>query len=367
MNRNLVVCGVVVAAVVACNKKQDEPKAEPAAAAVETPKMVDKKVEPKPTEPPKPDPKLVERGAYIAKAGACLMCHTGMGPTGPDLEHMGAGGLEIPDPYGTWRTPNITPDKATGIGNWTDDQIARAIREGTRPDGQQLYAIMPYTNYNRLTDDDTKALVAFLRTLKPVERNVAPNKDLKFPKIPMPKPANAPDDVSSPVKHGEYLATVMLCSHCHWTPDAKMMPQPDKMFAGGLDMTIPMFGTGKLYARNITSDKDTGIGKWTEDQIYNAIRSMQKPDGKMINPPMMLLQGGWSQLEEKDVRAVATFIHQLPPVKNKVSDSTFKFTPPGPGAGAPPGVGTKPDDKNVPDGAKPNSKPDTKPEPAKKG
>jgi len=200
---------------------------------------------------------------------------------------------------------------------------------------------MPYTNYNRMTDDDAKAVVAFLRSLKPVERVVAPNsKDLKIPKIPMPKPANAPDEAGDKVKHGEYMATLMLCNHCHWTPDAKMMPQPDKMFSGGMDMTIPMFGSGKLYARNITSDKDTGIGKWTEDQIFQTIKTMVKPDGKMINPPMLLLQGGWSQLQDDDLKAVAAFVHQIPAVKNKVPDSTFKFQPPGPpppaGSGAPP-------------------------------
>jgi hypothetical protein len=180
-----------------------------------------------------------------------------------------------------------------------------------------------------LTDDDTKALVAFVKMLKPVERAVAPNKDLKYPKVAMGKPANAPDVTSDPVKHGEYMATMMLCSHCHWTPDKHMAPQPDKMFSGGLEVTIAMFGTGKLYSRNITSDADTGIGKWTEEQIVQTIRTMVKPDGKMINPPMLLLQGGWSQLDDKDLRAVATYIHHLPAVKNKVPDSTFKFVPPG--------------------------------------
>ena len=117
-----------------------------------------------------------------------------------------------------------------------------------------------------------------------------------------------------------------------------------------------MFGSGKLYARNITSDPDTGIGKWTEEQIFQTIRTMVKPDGKMINPPMLLLQGGWSQLEEKDLRAVATFIHQLPPVKHKVADSTFKFQPPG----APPAAGSGAGS------AAPDNKPDAKNSDAKK-
>jgi cytochrome c553 len=329
MKLRFAVCGaLLVGALVACNKKQDEPKPDP---------VVKEKPDPAAMKPKEPPPDPAQRGSYVAEAGGCLTCHTGMANGGPDLANAGAGGLEIPDPAGTWRSPNITPDKASGIGNWTDDQIIRAVREGQRPDGQLLYAIMPYQNYNRMTDDDAKALVAFLRTLKPVERVVAPNKDLKFPKIPVGKPANQPDVTTDPVKHGEYLATMMLCSHCHWTPDAKMAPAgPDKMFSGGLDMTIAMFGPGKLYAPNITSDPDTGIGKWKEDEIFAVIRTMVKPNSKMISPPMLLLQAGWSQMDEKDLHAVAAYIHQLPPVKNKVPDSTFQFKPPG----APPAAGS---------------------------
>ena len=182
-----------------------------------------------------------------------------------------------------------------------------------------------------------------MRSLKPVDHVVAPNKDLKYAKVATAAPANAPDVTTDPLKHGEYMATVMLCSHCHWTPDAHMAPAgPDKMFSGGLDMTIAMFGTGKLFAPNISSDPDTGIGKWTEDQIFTTLKTMTRPNGKMINPPMMMLQGGWSQLDDADLKAVAKFIHQLPPVKNKVTASTFKFVPPGPPpTGAPPATPAK--------------------------
>jgi cytochrome c553 len=288
---------------------------------------------------PAQDPALVERGAYIAKAGGCLVCHTGMGPTGPDLANPGAGGLEMAEKVGTWRSPNITPDKGTGIGNWTDEQIIAAVREGVRPDGTKLYPIMPYMNFNVLTDDDSKALVAFLRSLKPVERQVA-KFELKMPPIPAPKPPNqAPgDDVA---KKGAYLASIMLCNHCHWTPNKDMTGPagPDKMFSGGLPMELPPLGTGVLYAKNITSDPDTGIGKWTEEQIAAAIKTMQKADGKPIMGPMLLLQMGWSQLADDDIKAVAKFIKALPPVKNKEPADTFKPNM-GPPGGAPPGGGS---------------------------
>ena len=103
------------------------------------------------------------------------------------------------------------------------------------------------------------------------------------------------------------------------------------MFSGGLPFEIPMLGTGKLWSRNITSDPDTGIGKWTEDQIFTTIKTMVRPDGKPIYGPMQFMQGPWSQLDDADLHAVAAYIKQLPPVKNKVPDSTFK-----PNAGPPP-------------------------------
>jgi mono/diheme cytochrome c family protein len=329
----------VALAAMGCSKKDDQPPPPKPAPPPEAPKVVETKRAP---EVPAPDPKVLERGAYLVKAAGCVVCHTAIGEHGPDVANAFAGGLEMPDPIGTWRTPNITQDKSSGIGTWTDDQIAAAIREGVRPDGSGLYAIMPYMNYGIMTDDDTKAMVAFLRTIKPIQKVVAPNKDLKMPKGPPPnladlKAARASTDNMSddPVKRGGYMASLMLCSHCHWTPDKNFAPAgPDKMFSGGMAMQIPMLGTGMLYSRNITSDPETGIGKWTEDQIFTTIKTMTKPDGKQINGPMMFLQGGWSGLEDKDLHAVAAFIKKLPPVKNKVAASTFKPNPGPPGAPA---------------------------------
>ena len=307
---------LVVLALAGCGQKSDDPKQ--AATPVEQAKVDLGKGDPKIA--PKDDAKI-ERGSYLVKVAGCLVCHTAAGPSGPDYEHAGGGGLEMPDPLGTWRTPNITPDRATGIGGWTDDQIARAIREGARPDGTQLYAIMPFALYNRMTDDDVGAIVAYLHTLKPVERVVAPNKNLKFPQPVLPKPANAPDVTSDPLKHGEYLATLMLCGHCHATPGEGA----DHMFAGGMDLTIPTMGKGKLYAPNITSDKDTGIGAYTEDQLFTTLKTMVRPNGKMIAPPMLMLQAGWSQVTDADLHAVATYVHQIPAVKHKVTPSTFEL------------------------------------------
>jgi hypothetical protein len=337
--RNLLVLCSALAIATGCTKKEDKKETPPPPPPPATGDAAGATAD----QPPGPDPKVVERGAYLAKAGACLVCHTAIGPTGPDLANMGAGGLEMKEKFGTWRSPNITPDKGTGIGNWTDEQIAVAIRQGLRPDGTQLSPMMPYMNYNGMTDDDVNALVTFLRTLKPVERVVAKS-ELKMEGMVAPKPANKAPSADA-LEQGQYLANIMLCSHCHWTPN-KTFTAPagmDKMYSGGLPMEMPPLGTGTLFTSNITSDPETGIGKWTEDQIFAAIKTMTKADGKMIQGPMVFMQGAWSQMDEKDLKNVAAFIKKLPAVKNKVPKSTFKPHPPGAGGpggpGGPPGAG----------------------------
>jgi hypothetical protein len=129
------------------------------------------------------------------------------------------------------------------------------------------------------------------------------------------------------------------------------------MFSGGLPITAPMLGKGTIYTANITSDPETGIGKYTEDQIYTTIKTMVKPDGKPIRGPMMFMQGTWSQLDDKDLHAVAAYIKKLPPVKHKVPASDFVPNGPPPGgappagappAGAPPGTPAAPADQAAP-------------------
>ena len=265
---------------------------------------------------------LLARGQYVAAVTACVVCHTPIGPGGPDRTKAYAGGLEVPEKFGTWRSPNITPSKSSGIGSWTDDQILAAIREGVRPDGAKLYPVMPYMNYNRMTDADGKALVAYLRTLPAIDNVVAPNK-LPIPQPSAPKPANAPDDATDPIAHGEYLSTLMHCSACHTPFKKDGSPDLAKMFAGGFEMNLPMLGKGTLIASNITPDPDTGIGKWTEEQLAQSLKTMVRPNGKMIVGPMMIYQALWSQLDDKDLHAVAAFFKKVPAVKHAVPASTF--------------------------------------------
>lgn len=340
-NRSLVcVVGLVVLGLIAsCGKKDKDKPADPtpgsgsavaatgsgsAAVAAGSGSAV--------AETPKADPKLVERGAYLSSILGCPFCHMPMGPNGPDFSRPFAGGMEVPETFGTWIAPNITPHKGSGIGNWTDEQIMAAIREGVRPNGDSMYPIMPFMNFNRMTDDDARALVAFLRTVPAVDNVVPPTKDLKMPKMVGPKPANEPDVVDDPLKHGEYLVTLMHCTACH-NPMSPRGPDPTRPYAGGMEFEIAMMGTGKLYASNITSDPETGIGKWSEADIAKAIKTMTRPDGSVIQGPMQFYLAGWSKLEDKDLAAIAAYVKKIPAIKNKIAASTFK---PGPMMGGPP-------------------------------
>ena len=285
-------------------------------------------------EDPKPDVKLVARGEYLSGMLGCGSCHMAIVDKVPDFTRQFAGGMEVQEKFGTWRAPNITQHKGSGIGGWTDEQIAAAIREGVRPDGGKLYPIMPYLNYNRMTDDDVKALVAFLRTVKPIDNVVAPNKDLKIPQPPAAKPANAPDPTGDPVKHGEYLVTLMHCSMCHSPMGKDGMPDMTKPFAGGFEMELPMLGTGKLYGPNITSDPTTGIGSWSAADVEKSVKFLTRRDGTIIQGPMQLYLAGWSKITDPDLHAIGAYVKTIPPIRNKVPKSTFKPVATGSGSAA---------------------------------
>lgn len=277
------------------------------------------------------DAALIARGAFIAGISGCPQCHTPFGPNGPDLSKTWAGGLEIPEELGTWRSPNITQDKKTGIGGWTDDEILASIREGKRPDGSRLYAIMPYPFYHRLSDADGKALVAFLRTIPPIENAVAGNTDLKFPKLELPPPGGHPPE-DKPVAQGEYLATLMHCGACH-TPMTEQGPDMSRWLGGGMKFELPMMGEGALYASNVTPHP-TGIGEWTDAELKTALRDMKQRDGSPILGPMAMYQATWSQIPDADLDHIVAYLRSVPPVDNVVPKSDFK--PKGPPPEAPP-------------------------------
>ena len=267
---------------------------------------------------------LIERGEYLAAVTGCQHCHTPFDEHGPNVEMAYAGGLEVPEPFGTWRSTNITQDEETGIGAWTDEEIIRSIREGVRPDGERLFPIMPYMHYNVLSDEDAAALVAYLRTIEPIENEVQRALDLKMPQPEAPTPTGNPVSPSDPVAWGSYLADLMHCAACHSPPTERGGPDMSRAFQGGFHFELPMFGDGVLYSTNLTPDEETGIGAWTDEELVNSIRRMQKRDGSLILGPMALYQRGWYQLSDEDAHAIVAFLRSLPPAHNEIPASTFE-------------------------------------------
>ena len=180
---------------------------------------------------------------------------------------------------------NLTPDKATGLGSWTDGEILRAMREGVDKDGNALFPIMPYNNYRQLTEEDAQAIVAYLRTIPAIEHKV-PERKLDFPLnvivnlMPKPMDGPAPAAPQDQLARGKYLFTAASCADCH-TPQTSKGPDLTRAGAGGM-----VFHAGPLSypAPNITQDKDTGIGSWTDTQLQVALTQGLRPDGKGLRP-----------------------------------------------------------------------------------
>jgi mono/diheme cytochrome c family protein len=259
----------------------------------------------------------VQRGRYLVEVlGACGNCHTPKGPEG-DLpgKHL-AGGFQLDDAFGTWITPNITPDPETGIGRWTDEDVIRAIREGRGRDGMTLGPPMPFEMYRRLADSDVTAMVAYLRTVAPV-RNAVPRSRYT---IPLPR-SYGPAVVSVPdpprhdlVKYGEYLAgPVAHCMECHtpFLPEGR--PDTSRLGAGGFAMPGPW---GVSYTANLTADVETGLGAWKDGEIIASIYGVRRGGGHVLPP--MPIQHYVQGIAEGDLRALLAYLRSLPPIRNKV-------------------------------------------------
>jgi mono/diheme cytochrome c family protein len=208
---------------------------------------------------------LVERGRYLAEAADCMACHTSQG--GKDY----AGGLGIRLPFGTLYSTNITPDKDTGIGNYSDQDFLNAVQRGIRHDGARLYPAMPFTSYAYMTDADALAIKAYLFSLPPVRVAAAAN-TLTFPfnqrwamgfwSVLFARDARFEPDASRSAEwnRGAYLAEALAhCGECHTPRSLALALDNRQKFAGAV--------TAGWRAFNISSDKTTGIGAWGDADI----------------------------------------------------------------------------------------------------
>jgi mono/diheme cytochrome c family protein len=254
-----------------------------------------------------PNPDLVARGKYLADAGDCLACHTK--PGGEPY----AGARYLPTPFGPLSTPNITPDKETGIGNWTDDQFYRALHEGVGADGAYLYPAMPYPWYTKVTRDDVLAIKAYLFTLKPVHSPRLPNQmafpfnirtgllawDEAFFKAGTFKPDPRQ---SAEVNRGAYLVQGLgHCGACHNGHGT----------LGNGSVAEPLRG-GPIqdwYAPNLTSDVHEGIGKYSDAQLVSYLKTGQADGmGAAAGPMSETIHDSLSKLTDADLHAMVAYL-----------------------------------------------------------
>jgi mono/diheme cytochrome c family protein len=208
--------------------------------------------------------------------------------------------------------PNITSDAETGIGRWTDSEIATAVREGRRPDGSIIGPPMPIALYRGISDHDLTAIVTYLRTIPPVRHTVTERSTYPFALEPYGPPVgHVPDPPDNSVARGAYIAGPLAhCMECHTPPIGVVQRDWSRMGAGGTPFEGPW---GIVIAPNITSDKDHGIGGWTDDQILGAITRGIAADGRHLLPPMGARAAIYSHITDSDLRDLIAYLRSLPP------------------------------------------------------
>jgi len=268
---------------------------------------------------------IVARGKYVFGAAAGCGCHT------EPKKALNAGGRKYDGPFGTVYASNITPDPSTGIGKWTDEQIITGIRSGRRPNGERLIPVHPYTVFNGMAEEDLRAVVAYLRSVPPVNRPNTPKK-ISVPLFESvflpawlaafaPRETPPPTASASGLPRGEYLVrAVSHCGECHTPRTMTQATDNSRFLAGNQKGKGP---EGKEVA-NITPDKDTGLGGWTEEQIAEYLGTGNRPDGDVAGGLMgEVIQGtsaGYKDLTKADRLAIARYLKSIPAIKNKIGD-----------------------------------------------
>ena len=253
----------------------------------------------------------VKRGDYLVNTiMTCGNCHTPKGPPAAIAGKDFSGGLSWDEPPFKVTAPNITQDKATGIGGWSDAEIITLLRTGKRPNGVQIAGVMPTAFYGIVTDADMKAIVAYLRTLKPVANKVPdPIYKMQIPHHAFPGSEKPYTEamLSDPVKKGFYLATIGHCMECHTPFGQRGKDFVADLGKGGMEFPGPW---GKSVSRNITSSKTKGIGAWTDGEIKTAVTTGKSKDGSPLKPPMGF--GYYAHMTDADLNAVVAYLRTVP-------------------------------------------------------
>jgi mono/diheme cytochrome c family protein len=255
-------------------------------------------------------PANIARGAYLAKAGDCMACHTARGGT------PYAGGRAIETPFGRLLAPNITPDRETGIGAWTPDNFWNALHNGKSRDGRLLYPAFPYTSYTKVTRDDADALYAYMQSL-PAHKAASPPHALRFPYNQQvmlagwrllyfkPEVYAGNGKQSAEWNRGAYLVEGLgHCVACHSSRNT--LGASEGRLSGGMIQTLGW------YAPSLTSDAEAGLGSWEVPHIVNLLKTGVSPRATVFGPMAEVVQKSLQHLSDEDVTAMAVYLKSLP-------------------------------------------------------
>lgn len=260
--------------------------------------------------------KLIKKGEYLVHAGDCIACHTA--PGGKQF----AGGYTLPTPFGTLYTPNITPDKEYGIGQWSFEDFYNALHDGVAPGGvlggRYLYPAFPYPSYTKVTRSDAKAIWAYLRSLKPVHKK-PPENQMEFPfnirqaligwRLLFFHPGTFKPNPkrSKEWNRGAYLVQGLgHCSACHTDHNVLGAKKEGEFLAGGM---IPV---QHWYAPNLTSNQRYGLGRWSKKEIVQLLKTGISGKNATFGPMSDVVHDSLQYLDNKDLYAIATYLKSLP-------------------------------------------------------
>jgi mono/diheme cytochrome c family protein len=274
-----------------------------------------------------PSEGLIARGAYLARAGNCMACHTA-----PGGERY-AGGRAINTPFGTVFTSNLTPDDKTGIGTWSSAYFWRALHNGRSKSGRLLYPAFPYINYTQITREDSDALFAYLGSLPAVAQPNHPHA-LRFPYQSQAalavwralyfRPGVYQPDTSRSAEwnRGAYLVKGLgHCSACHTTRNALGATSQELDLAGGL---IPM---QNWYAPSLLSPHEAGVGEWDRAQIVSLLKNGVSPRASVAGPMAQVVLRSTQYLSNEDLDAMAQFLKELPNARQESDPPANSATP----------------------------------------
>ena len=274
-----------------------------------------------------PTPARLERGEYLVRSVAgCLFCHSEIDTSVEGLPvkaGMSGSGRTLVAENIPWLTaPNLTSDSETGAATWTDDMIARAVREGIGHDGRTLFPFMPYQNYRHMADEDLAAVVTYIRSLPPVRRT-NPATAVPFPvsrlinSTPQPIEGAVPaPDLTTPELRGKYLTTLGSCADCHTPRDDKGQPLAGLDFAGG--NILEFAGARPPRAAANLTPAPNGIPYYTEELFVETIRTGRVRDRQISD---VMPWGHYRRMTDDDLKAIFAFLKTLKPVDHYVDNS----------------------------------------------